>query len=153
MPSWTCLTSADVYAGLVAAQIDTLRTRALAPGQPDPLPTLLADVTARVRAEIRTGRRNRLDQDPALLPPELKLAASHLVLEALQARLPNLVLTADQIRLADNARQLLARVASGELAVAKPDHPENPLVATIWYGLEVVRRRPSAATGRGLAGL
>jgi len=151
--SWIALTSADVYAGLVAAQIDTLRNRALAPGQPDPLPTLLADITARVRAEIRTGRRNRLDQDPTLLPPELKLAASHLVLEALQARLPNLVLTADQIRLADDARLLMERVAGGEIAVSKPDHPENQLAATIWYGIEVLRRRPNAATGRDLAGL
>jgi hypothetical protein len=151
--SWTALTSADVYAGLVAAQIDTLRNRALAPGQPDPLPILLADVTARVRAEIRTCRRNRLDQDPALLPPELKLAASHLVLEALQARLPNLALTTDQLDLADNARQLLERVANGEVAVSKPSHPESQLAATIWYGIEVLRRRPDAATGRDLAGL
>ncbi len=153
MSSWSTLTFADVYAGLLAAQIDTLRNRALAPGQPDPLPAFLADITARVRAEVRTCRRNRLDQDASLLPPELKLAASHLVLEALQARFPNLALTADQTRLADNARKLLERVANGEVAISKPDNPENPLAATIWYGLEVLRRRPRAVSGRSLAGL
>ncbi|MGA2052304.1 MAG: hypothetical protein ABSH19_03225 [Opitutales bacterium] len=150
---WLPLTSADIFACLVAAQIETLRSRALAPGQPDPLPTLLADITARVRAEVRTFRRNRLDCDPTLLPPELKLAASHLALEALQARLPNLALTSDQILLAENARKLLERVANGEIAVSKPDHPEGPLAATVWYGLEVLRRRPLSATGRRLAGL
>jgi hypothetical protein len=153
MSSWSILTSADIYSGLVAAQIDTLRNRALAPGQPDPLPTLIADVTARVRAEVRTCRRNRLEVDPALLPPELKLAASHLVLEALQARLPNLVLTADQVRLAEQARLLLERVANGEIAISKPEQPEGPVEATVWHGLEVVRRRPRTATGRDLAGL
>jgi hypothetical protein len=153
MSSWTTLTSADIYAGLVAAQIDTLRTRALAPGQADPLPTLICDITARVRAEVRTCRRNRLDRDDTLIPPELKLAASHLALESLQARIPNLALTADQTRLADNARQLLLRVANGEVAVSTPDNPEGPLAATVWYGLEVLRRRPSSVSGRSLSGL
>jgi len=153
MSSWTTLATADIYAGLVAAQIDILRTRALAPGQADPLPTLICDITARIRAEVRTCRRNRLDRDDTLIPPELKLAASHLALESLQTRIPNLALTADQTRLADNARQLLLRVANGEVAVSTPDNPEGPLAATVWYGLEVLRRRPSSVSGRSLAGL
>jgi hypothetical protein len=149
--SWIPLTSADIYAGLIAAQVDTLRARP--PGQPDPLPALLADIIAHVRAEVRSGRRNQLDRDDTLIPPELKLAACHLAIEALQARLPNLGLTPDQIRLSIQARDLLQRVADGQLAVARPGNPESAAEATVWHGLEVLHRRPPAATGRRLAGL
>jgi hypothetical protein len=153
MTPWISLSTDDVYACLAALQADILRSRLLATGETDPLAALLTEVTARVRAEVRTGRRCRLDQDQTLVPPELKLAACHLAVEALQARIPNLALTEDQTRLANEARQLLARVAGGELAVCLPVNPEGPLQATVWYGLEVLRRRRHTVSGRSLRGL
>ncbi len=149
---WSPLTPADVLAGLAAAQVDALRQRSLAPGQSDPLPTIIADVTARVRAEVRGNRRNRVERDETLLPPELKLAASHLALESLQTRLPNLALSPDQVRLVTEARALLARVARGEVPIAVPAQPESSLDASSPYGLEVVNRRPRNVSGRNLAG-
>jgi hypothetical protein len=124
----------------------------LAPGQTDPLPVIIADVTARVRAEVRGNRRNRVERDPCLLPPELKLAAVHVALESLQARLPNLALTADQIRLADEARTMLARVARGEVPITVPAQPESDLEASSPYGLEVLGARRRRVTGRNLEG-
>ncbi|HTB63873.1 MAG TPA: hypothetical protein VK737_09810 [Opitutales bacterium] len=149
---WSPLTSSDVLACLAASQITTLRQGALAPGQADPLPALIADVTARVRAEIRGGRRNRVERDCTLLPPELKLAAAHLTLESLQTRLPGLALSADQIRLAADARTLLARVAHGEVPITVPAQPESDLEANAQFGLEVLSHRRQRVTGRNLAG-
>jgi len=150
--SWSPLTPADVLACLAAPQAAALRQSALAPGQSDPLQALIADVTARVRAEIRGSRRSRVESDATLLPPELKLAAAHLALESLQARLPNLALSADQIRLAADARALLARVAKGEVPVTVPAQPESDLEANTQYGLEVLGHRRARVTGRNLAG-
>ena len=149
---WSPLTIPDVLACLAAPQAAALRQNALAPGQCDPLPALIADVTARVRAEIRGNRRNRVERDATLLPPELKLAAAHLVLESLQARLPNLALTADQIRLAADARGLLARVAQGGVPVTVPAQPESELEANAQFGIEVLGHRRARVTGHNLAG-
>jgi hypothetical protein len=149
--SWSPLTPADVLACLAAAQVEALRQRAVAPGQSDPLPTIIADVTARVRAEIRGNRRNRVERDECLLPPELKLAAAHLALESLQARLPNLTLSVDQVRLMTEARALLGRVARGEVPITVPTQPESTLDASSPYGLEVVGHRRRQVSGRDLA--
>jgi hypothetical protein len=150
--SWSPLTSDDVLACLLGPQVDILRQRKLNPGQADPLPALIADVTARVRAEIRGNRRNRVELDPCLLPPELKLAAAHLALESLQARLPNLALSVDQIRLAADARTLLVRVAKGEVPVTVPAQPAADLETTSPYGLEVLGHRHQRISGENLAG-
>jgi len=148
---WSPLTSADVLACLVSTQIQALRG-SLAPGQADPLPVLIADVTARVRAEIRGNLRNRVERNPALLPPELKLTAAHLALESLQARLPNLALTADQVRLANEARQFLARIARGEVPIATPpDEPESHLETSSPFGVEVVHHRRRNVSGENLS--
>jgi hypothetical protein len=149
---WCPLTSDDVLACLAGPQVETLRESALASGQSDPLPVIIANVTARVRAEVRGNRRNRVEKTTTLLPPELKLAATHLAIEALQARLPNLALTTDQVRLANEARILLARVANGEVPITVPAQPESDLEANSPYGLEVLGSRRDRTTGRDLAG-
>jgi hypothetical protein len=150
--SWSPLTPDDVLACLLGPQVDALRQRQLNPGQADPLPALIADVTARVRAEIRGNRRNRVEVDPCLLPPELKLAAAHLALESLQARLPNLALSADQARLADDARALLIRVARGEVPITVPVQPAKDLEVNSPFGLDVLGHRIERITGENLAG-
>ena len=153
MSTWSALTLADVQPALAAAQLTVLRQRSLGEGQSDPLPALLADITARVRAEIRAGRKNQLERDASLLPPELKLAAIHLALEALQTRLPTLGLSADQVRLANDARQLLGRVARGEMALSSPMEPETAHEAQRGYGIEVLRHRGNPVANNRLAGL
>ncbi len=150
--SWSPLTPDDVLACLLGPQVDALRQRQLNPGQVDPLPALIADVTARVRAEIRGNRRNRVELDACLLPPELKLAAAHLALESLQARLPNLALSADQVRLATDARALLIRVARGEVPITVPAQPASDLEANSPFGLDVLGHRRQRVTGENLSG-
>ncbi len=153
MSTWSSLTAADVQPALAAAQLTILRQRSLSEGQDDPLPALLAEVTARVRGEIRAGRKNRLERDATLLPPELKLAAIHLAIEALQARLPTLALSPDQVRLANDARQLLARAGRGEIALSAPDDPEGDEGTGRRNSVEVLRHRPHPVSGQQLKNL
>ena len=67
----------------------------------------------RVRAKLNRPR-------PFENPPELKECALRLAAEALQTRLPQMELTERQCKLADIARETLARVARGELPIGEP---------------------------------
>ena len=61
-----------------------------------------------------------LAPDHSRIPPELKECALRLAAEALQTRLPQMELTERQCKLADIARETLARVARGELPIGEP---------------------------------
>ena len=151
MTNWIQLTEADLHRYLAEPQVTALRTVALADGQPDPLPEILADVSARIRAEVAACPRNRLSADPALIPPELKGAAVALAAAALQSRVPPVRLTRDQDRSADNARRLLKRVAECEVAIAVP--PDPAPASDYPSGGFTGGARPRTATGETLKGL
>lgn len=117
MSKWITITVEDLYDYLAAEQVAALQSEALGSGQSDPLPTLIADVTEYIRAEIRGNSGNDVDSAEGAIPPELRSAAIALIVEAAQARLPALELSDDQVRLANAARALLKRVASGDVAI------------------------------------
>lgn len=152
MASWIEITVEDLYDYLVAPQIDTLRKRALAPGQDDPLEDIIGDVTARVRAEISGNQRNMLSANKREIPQNLKSTACYLILECAQTRFPALKLANDQIRLADDAREYLRRIAKGEVPVELPDHAECPSAFNPGKGVAVVASRRRVATGDSLGG-
>src|SRR6266851_7332738 len=54
---WTTLTSNDVVNALNNAEANAYRTVGLAPGQTDPLPSIITYVTEEVRAYIRKTHR------------------------------------------------------------------------------------------------
>jgi hypothetical protein len=119
MSDWITLSLSDVYDYLAADQADALRTEALGDDQADPLPAIIADVVARIRAEVSGNSANTLDSSSGSIPRELRGAALALVVEAAQARIPVLKMTTDQIRLANVARTLLKRVAAGDLPISQ----------------------------------
>jgi hypothetical protein len=118
MSNWTSISKQDVYDYLAADQVDALSSEALGEEQDDPLPTVIADVAQRIRAEVGGNSANTLDPIAGTIPPELRGAALALIIEAAQARIPSLTMSSDQIRLANTARTLLQRVASGKVAVS-----------------------------------
>lgn len=138
----------DLYAYLVAAQVDVLRRCALAKDQGDPVAEVMGDVALKIRAQIASNRKNALSQQPYAIPPELKSEACILSLELAQSRIPGLKLTADQIRLADQARSQLQRVVSGEIAISVPDD----CLADGKKSITIVHSRPKAATAFHLKG-
>lgn len=150
MSDWITLSISDVYDYLAAEQADALRTEALGDTQDDPLPAIIADVAARIRAEVSANSANTLDSASGSIPRELRGAALALVVEAAQVRIPVLKMTTDQIRLANVARSLLKRVAAGDVRISQgamsADGRALPKVA-------LVKHRTNFLSGSSLGGL
>jgi hypothetical protein len=148
MTNWINITIEDLYAYLVAVQVDVLRRCALAKNQSDPVEKIIEDISLKIRAQIASSRKNSLSQRPYALPPQLKSEACILILEVAQTRIPGLKLTADQIRLADQARLQLQKIAHGEIAIAMPDDRQLGSQKSV----TVVHSRPKIVTNTQLKG-
>ncbi|MDE6432076.1 MAG: hypothetical protein K2L13_01640 [Opitutales bacterium] len=149
MASWIKITIEDLYDYLISSQVDILRKRMLADKQGDPLADIITDITARIRAEISGNTRNVLSSDKAEIPPDLKSAACYLIMECAQSRIPALKLTEDQVRLANDAREYLRRIAQGEIPVSAPDSD----IFSPNKGVAMISHRERTATGNSLKGL
>jgi hypothetical protein len=121
MTTWINIKIDDLYAYLVAAQVDVLCKCALGKNQSDPVGEVIRDLSLKIRAQVASNKRNTLSQQPYAIPPELKSEACILILEVAQARIPGLKLTVDQIRLADQARLQLQKVVNGEMVISEAD--------------------------------
>lgn len=145
MNTWITLSTDDIYNYLCKEQLDALRKYG---SKEDPLPPLIADITAKIRAEIAAFPKNFLHPAENLLPVFLKSTACFLIIEALQTRLPTLQLTEDQVRSANNARMDLQRVAKGELPINNSYKP-----TTAVRPIDVVSKRSLQTTYESLHGL
>lgn len=154
MAIWITVNTSDLYDYLIATQVDILRRQSLASGQNDPLIDIITDITARIRAEISGNKKNVLSSDRTKIPQDLKSYACYLILEAAQTRIPGLKLTADQIRLAQSARDYLRRIAMGEVPIAFPDDVAvvNEYMQVGQGNIDVVSNRIRIATDRSLMG-
>src|ERR1035437_3827250 len=85
--SWITITIADLKDAKVSALVEACRTAALGNGQTDPVPNIIANVSARIRAEISGCRRNVLDADTAKIPADLKSLASRMIMREGMSRL------------------------------------------------------------------
>ncbi|MDR1414147.1 MAG: hypothetical protein LBI56_04430 [Puniceicoccales bacterium] len=141
MAKWITIQTSDLYDYLGATQLNALKTFELANGQKDPIDDIIVDATARIRAEISGNRNNLLSADRTKIPQDLKSFACYLILESAQTRLPSLKLSADQIRLANDAKEYLKRIARGEVPVSIPDDAKIVRDFTASGGCEVVHSR------------
>ena len=98
MNNWTNITTESIGIYLSPIQLAALRQHG------DPLQYIINDIVAWVRSEIQCH-----NDDPTTVPLSLKTATCHLVIEALQSRIPTLKLTEDQVRNANNARLHIQR--------------------------------------------
>jgi phage gp36-like protein len=114
--AWITLAETDVLDVLNADELDQYRTLSTQPGQTDPLPGILSNVTNEVRGYVR----NRYELGAAgTIPDALKSAA----LDIIAWRLANRVApsTADKRKPAkDDAIALLKSVAAGEFGIDAP---------------------------------
>ncbi|OIO60439.1 MAG: hypothetical protein COZ46_07610 [Verrucomicrobia bacterium CG_4_10_14_3_um_filter_43_23] len=110
---WILIKPNDVYDYLAAPQVELLRQRALTEGQSDPLIEIILDIVMFVRLHLPPMLQS--SQKQALIPRELKGCACRLIVEALQSRIPNIRLTPDQVRNANNARKHLLDIAKGAI--------------------------------------
>lgn len=153
MSTWIVITVDDLNAYLVAAQVAALRTAALGSGQADPFTVALPDIAARIRTEIQGCRSNEVSATPNSIPPELKSYACHLMLEAMQTRIPGLHLTAEQKTQANEARKYLARIASCEVPISQPGDPLIPADVQRGGTIQVATNTTRRATRDSLHGL
>jgi hypothetical protein len=140
MDDWTELTAKDMEVALLPAQLAVLRSAAIGPDGKDPLPELIGGVVRQVRAAVGSSGRFLLSAGAGKIPAELLPDARALVVERLQTRIPALRLTADQVRAAENAREMLRSVARAEVAVGRPADPAWNVTAKGFLCLN--RRRP-----------
>lgn len=146
--AWVVPTVDDMKEFLNAPQLEALQTAALGEEQPDPVAAALAAVVEWVRAEVRAHKDNRVSLTAGSIPAMLWASSAALAIEQAQTRLPAFRLTADQVRLAREARQLLRRVANGHIPVPLPDDPESPPAPASSRAAEVVSRRVNRLTLR-----
>lgn len=145
--NWITPGISDLDTYLAAPQREALQTQALAPGQSDPVAAILGNVVEQVRAQLR-GSRQPVSATTGTVPPELVPSVAALTIERAQSRLPSLVLTADQKRAADQARELLALAGQGKLQLTRPDDPEEGLARA-----SVLRSRETRLTSERLKGV
>lgn len=122
MSNWVAITEDDLKDAKVAQLVEAYKTAALGSGQTNPIPRVIANVVARIRAEIAGCARNRLDADPNKIPTDLKSLAVRMVCRELQSRL-RLPLKDDEKEEWRQDVRYLERIANCEVPVAEPDNP------------------------------
>lgn len=118
--AWIELTVERVQGRLTGPELTAMRQAALGQDQPDPLPEIIAQVTAETRGYVAACRSNRLG--PAgTIPPQLEGAALNLIRHRLATRLPtDRLLTEARKNEREAAIQLLRDVAACRFTVEQP---------------------------------
>ena len=85
--AWISITIDDLKDAKISALVEACRTAALGTGQTDPVPNIIANVTARIRAEISGCAQNVLDVDTTKIPADLKSLASRMIMREAMSRI------------------------------------------------------------------
>lgn len=121
MGAWVTLAATDLQARISAPEYAAFTSAAIAGGQSDPVPQLLAEVTNEVRGYITGCKSNQLGPD-GTMPPELVDAAIKLVKLRLFQRVTSLKRFAEQAEPgAKDATRLLERVSDCKFSITLPD--------------------------------
>jgi phage gp36-like protein len=141
--AWITISEDAIRSKLAAVELQALRTAALADGQADPLPEIVARTVDEVRGYIGACERNRLG--PAgTIPAQLESAALAIVRYRLATRLPvRTLLTEERKEEQRDALTLLRDVAACRYAVEQPDEagPERLAIG----GTPKIIPRPATA--------
>lgn len=125
MANWFTISAGDLNDRKVAELVTALREEALAVGQTDPMPRIIADVTNEIRDAIGFSGRYTLDANPAALPNGLKEIAVKKVVRDMKGRLQQ-ALDKDEETDAEIYEARLKALVKGEWPVGDPDTPLSP---------------------------
>ena len=136
MPRWTAITETIVRTGKISALVDAVQGRADADAQADPLPQMIADVTATLRSAVSTG--NALDSNTAKIPNSLLGLGTRMVVRRVKDHL-DMEMTAAEQKQADEDRSYLNRIMDAKLKFETPDdadgssemNPSQPSIRTV----------------------
>lgn len=127
MPRWIPITVADLEDSKVAKLVTALRTKALASGQTDPAPRVIASVITDVRRKIASCRTNLVDADETTIPASLLPLATDLIIFRLKGRL-EIPLTEDERNSQRAHTDTLNRISACDDVIDQPDTPAAPAV-------------------------
>lgn len=123
---WITLTADALRSRLAEPELTALRTIALAPAQPDPVPEVVASVVEEVRGHVAGCARNTLGES-GMIPKRLESAALAIARWRLISRLPVKALATEVRRQEyEDAVDLMKSVASCKFSVDAPDVPQSP---------------------------
>lgn len=146
---WSTITEDEVKTRFAGAELAALRQKALSAGQPDPLPSVIAEVIATVRGYVAACESNTLSAG-ATVPDNLKSTALDLVRHEMLNRL-GLKVSEDRSAAWREAIRRLEKVAACAFAVDAPDEPIRETQSA--GGISVVSKRDRLANRRTLTGL
>lgn len=120
--SWITITEEDVKTRLAGAELTAFKTAALSPGQSNPLPEIISQVTDEIRGYVAACAHNTLDA-AGTVPPRLLAPALNMIRYRLATRLPGMKGLIDELRQKEynDALAVLKDVAACRFAVEDPD--------------------------------
>lgn len=121
--AWITIAATDLDPYLAAAGVDALQTAALAVGQADPFNEHMPSVVAIVRGYIKGCASNVLSATANSVPRSLKQITCLMIIEAMQGRLPGVVLTEGQQKMLERGVKMLEKIAECEIPVTQPTDP------------------------------
>lgn len=121
--AWITLTEAAALTAVNAPTLEAARTAAIATGQADPLPLVIAQVVNQVRGSVGASGRYRLGAD-GTIPSKLEAAALDLLAVRLLGRL-DLEISDAKRTLYKTAEDTLRAVAAGNFDIEEPLIPSD----------------------------
>ena len=152
--AWILLTQDDLLGKLTGAEVTAVTTKALAPGQVNPVPEEIANAIQEIRGRVAACPNNRLGDQAAgqLIPEELKPAALAIIRYRVLSRLPiSALVTPAREREYNDALPLLSAVASCKFRIEQPANLSPQKIAGPAVGL--VTSRPRRFTPGRMTGL
>lgn len=129
--SWRAITETDLLQAISGAELEALRSAALADGQEDPVAPTMADVTEFVRGYIAACNSNTLGP-VGTLPTRLINAAIDLLVVQISARVAGTVIDPNGVRqkASSAAIDLLRDVAACKFRIDVPDEATTEVNAS-----------------------
>ncbi|MDR1304469.1 MAG: DUF1320 family protein [Verrucomicrobiales bacterium] len=149
--NWITITETAVQTRLTGAELNAFRTAAMAVGQGDPLPEVIAQVTDQVRGYVAACPNNALGAT-GTIPKRLLASALDIIRYRVATRLPQMAGLIDALREGEykDALTLLRAVAACNYAIEDPAADGDD---TGGGTVEVVNRPPRVAAKSQLGGL
>jgi len=119
MSNWTNITETAVRTGKNTAILDAVQSLASSRGEADPLPEMIADTVATLRAACSTG--NALDTDTTKIPNSLKGLALRMLTRRLKDYL-EIELSPGETAQANDDRSYVNRITDQKLRFETPDN-------------------------------
>jgi hypothetical protein len=146
--SWIAITEDDVKTRLAGAELAAYKSAALAQGQANPLPEVIAQVVSEVRGYIAANQRNFLSLGE-LIPDKLLSATLAIIRYRLLTRLP-IPVAEDRKQESEAAIRLLERVADGKFAIEEPDDVSDDVLPAPAPRITTPTRRFSQSAQDGI---